>query len=161
MLALRDLPHREHLENLKREFPQLDIRRMETYIALLNTATELVRRIDAYLHTQGLQQNRFFILVVLYRDPAKPLPAATLAASIGVRPPTLTGLLAGLNRKKLTRRLSDPSDRRGILVQITPAGEAFLRSVLPGYYAIINEAFAPLRRADEAALQALLEKILI
>lgn len=159
MLALRDLPKRENLEKLKQEFPELDILRMETYLALLHTASAVVRKIDSYLLLHGLQQNRFMLLVVLYRDPASPLPANTLAAAIGVRPPTLTGLLTGLLRKKLIRRHHDPADRRMLKISITLAGQEFLRAILPGYYAIVNETFRGLGQSNAAALRALLGKI--
>ncbi len=161
MLALRDLPQREHLQSLKREFPQMDVARMETYLALLKTATDMVRRIDAYLMEHGLQQNRFMLLVVLYRDPSKPLAAAELAASIGVKPPTLTGLLEGLVKKKWVKRQRDSGDRRAIGVVITAAGQEYLRGVLPGYYALINEMWRGVSRAEGAELRKVLEKISI
>lgn len=159
MLALRDLPQRKHLRSLQQEFPELNIARMQAYLTLLKTSTDVVKRVDAYLLTHGLQQNRFTILVVLYRDPGQPKQAHEIADSIGVRRPTVTGLLDGLERQGWIERDADPADRRGVLVQITQSGIAFLRSVLPGYYALINGTFEGLSAADYAALCALLAKI--
>lgn len=159
MLALRDLPQREHLLNLQREFPQLDVSRMEAYLALLKKATDMVKQIDGYLLEHDLQQNRFMLLVVLYRDPGKTLAATELAASIGVKPPTLTGLLEGLVKKKWVRRQRDPGDRRTIRVAITEAGQAYLRSVLPGYYELINKMWRGVSRGDATELRRVLEKI--
>lgn len=159
MLALREFPERKHLEQLQREFPALNFAHMEAYLSLLKTATDVVRKVDTYLLTHGLQQNRFTTLVVLYRSPEKPLLAFQLAESIGVKRPTMTGLLDGLEQMKLIQRQEDKSDRRGTLVRITEAGQRLLRQVLPGYYDLINESFQAVSEADSKAMQRILFKI--
>ena len=159
MLALRELPERQHLESLQREFPEADIPRVQAYLGMLKTCTDVVRRIDTYLAGHGLQQNRFFILVLLYRSPGVPLAVHRLAAGVGVSRPTVTGLLDGLERQQWVEREPDPGDGRGVLVRITEAGIAYLHGVMPGYFALVNRLFAELGEADYRQLLELLGKI--
>jgi DNA-binding MarR family transcriptional regulator len=159
MLPLRELPKRNHLESLKKEFPELNMAGMDAYLTLLKTSTDIVRQVDSYLATYDLQFNRFTILVVLYRDPEVPMQAFQLADSIGVRRPTLTGLLDGLEKKALVARHSATADRRGVELRITEAGKKFLRAVLPGYYKLLNGLLDGLSQKDCTDLVRILKKI--
>src|ERR1700752_1743183 len=47
-----------------------------------------------------------------------------LAAAVGIEGPTLTRHLDALERQGLVRRRQDPSDRRAVVVELTPAGHA-------------------------------------
>jgi DNA-binding MarR family transcriptional regulator len=51
-----------------------------------------------------------------------------LAASEGVAQPSVTSLVTSLERAGLVERRSDPADRRVVMVTITEAGTAYLRS---------------------------------
>jgi DNA-binding MarR family transcriptional regulator len=52
-----------------------------------------------------------------------PLRPTDLAAREGVRPPTMTRLLTGLEEGGYVERTSDPADRRASLIAVTPLGE--------------------------------------
>lgn len=51
-----------------------------------------------------------------------------LAAVQGVAQPSMTTLVAGLERAGYVERRGDPDDRRVALVAVTPAGSAYLRA---------------------------------
>ena len=51
-----------------------------------------------------------------------PQRASELAESVGVSRPTLTALVDGLEQAGLVKRVPEPSDRRGIRMQLTAAG---------------------------------------
>lgn len=55
-----------------------------------------------------------------------PLRVGDLAAREGVRPPTMTKIVANLEEHGLVERLADPTDRRAGLVRLTPAGEEYV-----------------------------------
>lgn len=56
-----------------------------------------------------------------------PTTATALAAYLGVKPQSLTRLLADLEESGLITRRPDKADRRQSLLKITPAGTALLR----------------------------------
>jgi len=49
-----------------------------------------------------------------------------LAASEGVTQPSMTTLIAGLEKQGLVERAGDPNDKRVSLVSLTPAGRVYL-----------------------------------
>jgi DNA-binding MarR family transcriptional regulator len=66
-----------------------------------------------------------------------------LAAKLNVSKPAITRALDRLGDLDLARRKADPSDRRSVLVQRTPKGNAFmrdLRSTILGAENRVNEA---------------------
>lgn len=54
--------------------------------------------------------------------------AGAVARSIHLSQPTVSGILDRLERQELLTRTRDDSDRRNVLIQVTPAGERVLRS---------------------------------
>jgi DNA-binding MarR family transcriptional regulator len=55
-----------------------------------------------------------------------PQSLGALARAEGVRPPTMSRLVDGLERAGLARRRADPADARGLRVEVTPRGRALL-----------------------------------
>ncbi len=68
-----------------------------------------------------------------------PQPMGALAAELGVRLSTMTGVVDQIERKGLVERVDHPEDRRSLQVRLTPAGrkryrsahEAFLSHLAP------------------------------
>jgi len=56
-------------------------------------------------------------------------PQTAIAKRIGIEGPTLTRMLDTLETEGLVVRLSDPSDRRTKLIQLTPAGHQALTEI--------------------------------
>jgi DNA-binding MarR family transcriptional regulator len=57
-----------------------------------------------------------------------PMSAGELAACERVQPPSMTKVLANLEERDLVRRDVHPTDRRQVVLAITPAGEQLLDS---------------------------------
>ncbi len=55
-----------------------------------------------------------------------PLALGALARAEGVRPPTMSRLVDGLERAGLARRSADPADARGLRIAATAKGRALL-----------------------------------
>ena len=69
---------------------------------------------------------------------------------------TMTGILDTLERKGYVRRIADPSDRRRVLVDITPQAQHLLNDVLP---TVLQAGVHALAAFDDTALRALLETL--
>ena len=99
--------------------------------ALIELLPTLSRLIVAELHdaphTAGMNLAQFRVLARLNEREYR---AAELADVLEVGRPSLTVTVDGLVRRGLVERLrSVPSDRRGVMLRLTPAGRAVLRTM--------------------------------
>jgi DNA-binding MarR family transcriptional regulator len=91
---------------------------------LHSAAIHVLRRLRVEDKAIGLTGPRASALsVIVFRGP---IAMGTLAEAEQVRPPTITRLVASLERAGLVRRVSDPSDRRVQLAEATAAGKRLL-----------------------------------
>src|SRR3954452_7880221 len=82
------------------------------------TARALARRFDEALRPVGLTNGQFSLLMALNRpEPARLGPVAALLAMDRT---TLTAALKPLERKGLVAVTTDPQDKRGRLLTLTP-----------------------------------------
>lgn len=77
-----------------------------------------------------------------------------LAASEGVTQPSVTVLVTSLVRDGYVERLSDPADKRVVMVAITEAGAEFLRTRRAGNIEVFGDAVAKLSDDEAATLTA-------
>jgi MarR family transcriptional regulator, transcriptional regulator for hemolysin len=89
------------------------------------TAKALSRAFDDALVAAGGSTPTWLVLLSL--KTASHRTQAELAAAVGVRQPTLTHHLDGLERSGLVTRTRDPANRRVQQVALTPAGEGLFR----------------------------------
>ena len=85
-----------------------------------------------------------------------PLPAGEISTRMHYTTGTMTGILDTLERKGYVRRIADPSDRRRVLVDITPRAQHLLNDVLP---TVLQAGVHALTAFDDTALRALLETL--
>jgi DNA-binding MarR family transcriptional regulator len=96
-------------------------------------------------------------------DRLGPMTLGELSAAEGVRPPTLTKIVAALEEQGLVARQTDPRDRRVARVAATPAGAALLARARSTTDAYLASRLAALPPEDVAALARgveLLEQLL-
>ena len=85
-----------------------------------------------------------------------------LAVAEQVQPPTMTRLVAGMEKSGLLRRLGDESDRRVFRVELTPEGRRTLeriRSLKDAYLSRQLTGLDPASRAEAIRLVTLLEAL--
>jgi DNA-binding MarR family transcriptional regulator len=85
---------------------------------------------------------------------------AELAEAAGVTRATMTGLVDTLERDGLVRREPNPDDRRMMSVELTSAGEEFIRRMLPGHFQLMAALMQPLTDEERKTLVGLLHKVL-
>jgi len=158
VIELKDFPDRNTLKAFQARFPQLDLPALESWLSILKTAAHLEERLNRFLGDRGLQQNRFFTLLLLSRNPDGLTPSA-LAERLGVSKPTITGLIQRMERDGLARRNPSPVSRRECIIQLTPEGESLLNDTLPEHYRRVSLILEQLTPGDHATLTAILHKI--
>jgi DNA-binding MarR family transcriptional regulator len=87
-----------------------------------------------------------------------PLPAGELSARMHITSGTMTGVLDTLEGNGYVRRQADPTDRRRVLVDFTPAGQAVLDRVLPEVQQFVTAVMGTL---DDQALHTLLDHLTV
>ncbi|GGN46022.1 DNA-binding MarR family transcriptional regulator [Actinoplanes campanulatus] len=79
-----------------------------------------------------------------------------LARLTRVSQPGMTQLIGRLEKADLVRRVPDPDDRRGVLVEVTEAGRKLLNRTYVHYAAVLDEMFEQLSPDDsDAVIRAL------
>lgn len=109
----------------------------------------------------GISPGKYSVLLeLLSKHGQGPLTPSDLAERIGVRRPTITGLVAGLESQGFVKRHAEHHDRRSVTVQLTPKGDAFVRDLLPGQFksmAGVVGSLSPTQRRQLRTILALIE----
>ncbi len=120
----------------------------------------MLASLERFLAGHNLSQGSWTVLMVLNRDPAVPLMPSDLASKCGVTRATMTGLLDGLERKRLLRREPEPSDRRTLRVRLTRDGIDGLDGMTHDYYRRVARLMRDLNDDDKRHLSGMLLRVL-
>ena len=100
---------------------------------------------------------------VLRKLRAEPRRITELAAEERVTQPAITLLVNRLTERGWVERVPDPTDRRAVLVSLTPDGEAAFDRLRAEYRALLHEEMVSLDDAEVetlAAAVAILDKVI-
>jgi DNA-binding MarR family transcriptional regulator len=144
-----------------REIPGLD-RLTEGIVERIGMlARYLNHSMDTTLAEFGIDRRTHRVLARLrYQGPPYRLSAGELAEGLGLSSGAMTNRLDRLEEAGLVRRLPDPDDRRGVLVEPTKAGHAAwdrATDTQAGREALIASA---LTKAEKEQLHALLRRLM-
>ena len=122
---------------------------------LLRSSARVVgRALDGALAVAGGSTSTWHVLRAVRIGDAR--TQAELAEVVGVRQPTLTHHLDGLERSGLVTRWRDPDNRRVQRVLLTPAGEELFVRLRRAAAAFEGRLTAGLEQSEVAALRRLL-----
>lgn len=86
-----------------------------------------------------------------------------VAAEAGVSKGTLTGVLKTLESYRYVERTPHPSDKRRVLVALTPTGERLMRTLFPEFNReeafVVKELDSESRRSLAASLRAIIQHL--
>ena len=99
----------------------------------------------------------FSVLSLVAHNPG--VTSRQLCATLGVLPPNLVGLIAGLEKRGLIERRPHPSDGRAMGVHLTPAGMDLTAQAEHTAAQLEMDATARLTGAERKTLIRLLQKI--
>ena len=118
----------------------LDPAEMKAWLAFLEVSHLLERAIEQQLrHDAGLSHAQYEILSRLGAAHGGRLRMSDLADVIVVSRSGLTYQITQLEKAGLVRREKCPSDERGILAILTPAGRGALTRAAPGHLRVVRE----------------------
>lgn len=150
------------IEQWKRERPDLDVSPMAV-IGRLNEASSLIarERLAPLFARFGLQSGEFDVLATLRRSgqPYALTPTELYEATM-VTSGAMTNRLDRLEKAGLILRGPHPSDRRGIVVQLTGKGLALIDEAVAAHVANEHEILAGLSGPELETLAHLLGKLI-
>lgn len=118
--------------------------------------------VEANLGKYGLSRWGWDILTALRRSgPPYRLTPTSLYRSLMRTSGAVSNRLNRLEEQGLVRRLPDPADGRGVIVELTAAGRLLVEKVLASHLETERRSLSALSRAEQRDLQALLRKLLV
>lgn len=154
----RETYYEKRLDCLK---DKLDDFKPEVTLAALNTCwvyDALEKRVNAFLTRYDLSRASFNVLAVLEQE--RCLPLSRLSELLVKTAANITGLIDGLEKRGLVRRVSHPEDRRVKLAELLPAGEELIGEILPLHHQSLRGFFSSLDERELQTLTTLMKKIL-
>jgi DNA-binding MarR family transcriptional regulator len=150
------------IEQWRRERPDLDVSPMGV-IGRLNEASSLISRdrLAPVFARFGLQPGEFDVLATLRRSgqPYALTPTDLYEATM-VTSGAMTARLDRLEKAGLIRRAPHPSDRRGVVVQLTEKGLKLIDEALAAHVANEHEILSGLTHPERETLADLLAKLI-
>ena len=114
---------------------------------------------EALVRRHGIPSVAAFNVLTVVLGAGEPPPPSTIDGRMVVSRPTMTGILATLERRGLVRRLPHGGDRRMSLVEATPEGRARVARLRPELHQAERRWMACLSEAEQRALLRTLAKL--
>jgi len=159
VVILRPFVDKQTILNFAKRYPELDVASIETCLAFLHTTADVYQALDVHFARYGLSRGKFTLLMQLYLADEKGLTPSECAERADVTKATITGLLDGLERDGLVRRLPDVTDRRMLRLQLTDKGRDLLSQMLPDHFCRTTDLMANLTDSEKKTLIKLLNKV--
>ncbi|MEM6453052.1 MAG: MarR family transcriptional regulator [Cyanobacteria bacterium P01_D01_bin.105] len=149
------------LTQWQREIPTLGMRSLGVSGRILQLARLLEKHRETVLADFGLNLWSFDMLATLRRQGAPyQLKPTELYDLLMLSSGAMTNRIDRLEKDGLVTRLRDPSDRRGIRVQLTRQGIERVEAVMPVLFAQENRLLEALSQTETQTLVGLLRKFL-
>lgn len=132
--------------------------RYQSLLQVLRTAEALWESSRVFFSRWDLSPSQFNVLNLL-GESADGMTQVDLSRALIMHRSNITGLVDRLERRKLVRRLPQPSDRRAHCVVLTPSGRRLLAAILPEYHAAAESIWGDLPATRAHALASMLEKL--
>lgn len=129
-----------------------DLRDIKLCATVLSLASAIEADCARRLARHQLSDSKFVMLIVLH-EAKDGLAPNELATRCGVTRATMTGLIDGLERDGLARRMADDKDRRSVKIRLSERGEDLARTVFDEHAEWLGSVFG---RLDDAQSELLL-----
>jgi DNA-binding MarR family transcriptional regulator len=150
------IPKKEGLEQILNGVMGLgiDVSCVEMVAEAINFAGNFTQKMERHFQRYGLSQPGFLVILILYSDNQEEWTVVKLADSIGVKAPTMTGILDTLERQDYIKRIPFPNDRRKIMISLTNNGKKRFADILPDHFARLRIAFGGLNKPKDNKIRS-------
>ena len=150
------------LAEWRRERPDLDPSPFGIFGRIWRLSTAMLGDAERWLAPIGLTFESFSLIVTLRRSgpPYELNPTALYRESL-LSSGAITNRIDRVEREGLVRRLPDPNDRRGTIVQLTAKGRKLADRSIQVHFEALSETLSGLDRGERDQLTKLLSKLLL
>lgn len=160
------MKHEDEVDRILAEWqaarPDLDLAPLAVFSRLSRIAKHLDRARSHAFERSGLMSWEFDVLAVLrrggapYRQSPKVLVQQTMVSS-----GTMTNRIDRLAERGLVRRLTDPNDGRGVLVEMLPLGQTLVDAAMTRLSDAEERLLGSMPRSERDRLATLLRRLAI
>ena len=157
---------RDRLVAMSATFARLRDRGLEVPIddaLLVRTLGQLGRVVhqlaEEAVSPTGLGETEFRVLLQLFSQPEGLGHPGELCSGVAQSPANITRITDQLVARGLIRREASEQDRRRTILQVTPEGEAVVRSIVPAAYRPLSRLLTALGSDERVQLQSLLDRL--
>ncbi|MEM9214479.1 MAG: MarR family transcriptional regulator [Cyanobacteria bacterium P01_F01_bin.150] len=144
------------------ERPDLDVSPMGVIGRILRLSKHLERSLKTTFSEFGLNLGDFDVLATLRRSGAPfQLSPTVLFSTLMVTSGTMTNRLDRLEKAELIRRMPDPNDRRGTLIQLTDKGFTLIEQAIEAHVENEHRILSAAKSLDRETLDRLLRDLLL
>jgi DNA-binding MarR family transcriptional regulator len=141
--------------------PELGVGALQVTARLSRIGPHLARRQEAVFGRFGLNRGEVGLLSALrISGPSHQLSPTRLAKGLMLSSAGVTSRIDRLERRGYVRRLADPNDRRGVIIELTDDGLAAVDAAVEANTASDRQLMERLDPAELATLETLLRKLL-
>lgn len=150
------------IDDFVARFPVIDPHVEGVVSRIAAIGKHISRSFDETLAGHGLNMGEYRLLIRLAsRAGGEPMSAGELSKAQLLSSGAMTNRLDRLEAAGLVRRIRDPRDRRGVLVELTAAGRTRIDHAVAEQAAKEIDVLSALSRSDLATLNKLLRKVLL
>jgi DNA-binding MarR family transcriptional regulator len=144
------------------ERPDLDVSPMGVIGRISRLSRVLESNVDQVFASYDLTRGGFDVLAALRRSgPPYRLSPTELYNSLLISSGAMTNRVDRLEDRKLVVRVPDPSDRRGVLVALTPKGRNLVDNIIETHLENEQRLLSHLNTLERQDLAQLLKKLLV
>src|SRR5947209_9142875 len=159
----KSMIHEDHVSSILMQWaaerPDIDVSPIGIIGRISRLSRVVEKELEPVLAQFGLNHWSYDMLATLRRaGPPYQLSPTALFRSMMVTSGTMTNRIDRLAEKGLVRRITDPEDRRGILVELTDQGRELIDVALIAHVANEARLLQPLSREEQGTLAVLLRK---
>jgi DNA-binding MarR family transcriptional regulator len=141
--------------------PDLEVGALQVTARLSRIGPHLARRQEAVFSRFSLNRGEVGALSALrIAGPPHRLSPTRLARGLMLSSAGVTSRIDRLERRGFVRRLDDPNDRRGVIIELTDEGLAVVDAAVAANSASDRQLLARLEPDELVQLEALLRKVL-
>lgn len=130
---------------------------LNTFIKLMRATESINSRLNAHLAEANLTVSQFGVLEAVHHLGA--LNQKTLGEKLLKSGGNITLVIDNLEKCNLVERQRDPSDRRAMLIHLTPKGKKFITGFFPKHLDHIRKEFAVLTQKEKKELARITKKL--
>jgi DNA-binding MarR family transcriptional regulator len=141
--------------------PDLGVRELQVTARLSRIGPHLERRQEAVFDRFGLNRGEVGALSALrIAGPPHRLSPTSLGRGLMLSSAGVTSRIDRLERRGFVRRLPDPNDRRGVIIELTDEGKAAVDEAVAALMASDRQLLSRFEPDELATLETLLRKFL-